>query len=72
MSEPSPHKVWVVVRVRRGCTSPDDASIHTGFTDPGPANLLCDILNDKNSKAPFEFRVMEMPRFRLKRHLAAS
>ncbi len=60
--------VWVVVRVRRGSTSPEDASLHTGFTDPLPANLLCDILNDKSQNAPFEFRVLEMPRFRVVTH----
>ncbi len=58
-------KVWVVVRVRKGSTSLDDASLHTGFTDPRPAHLICDILNDQHQNSKDEFRVVEMPRPRV-------
>lgn len=58
-------KVWVVVRVKKGSTSLADASLHTGFTDPRPAHLICDILNDQHHNSEDEFRVVEMPRPRV-------
>lgn len=66
-AESALENVWVVVRVRKGSTSPEEVSVHTGFTDPRPAHLLCDILNDKHPDSSEEFRVLEMPRFRVLR-----
>lgn len=61
----SSEKVWAVVRVRKGSALADDASAHSGFTNPGPAHLVCDLLNDEYSDSPDEFRVLEMSRSRL-------
>ncbi|MGH8248859.1 MAG: hypothetical protein ACREUU_20820, partial [Gammaproteobacteria bacterium] len=67
MSAEPEEKVWVVIRVPKGSEAPEEASIHTGFVTPGPAYLLRDILNDKNQEPRYEFRVLEMPRFKVKK-----
>ncbi len=61
MSGESLERVWVVVRVPRGATSADGATVHSGFTQPHPAHLVCDLLNDENRDSSDEFRVLEMP-----------
>lgn len=62
MSVETVEKVWVVVRVPKGSTSVGEASVHTGFTDPRPAHLICDILNEQHRQSAYEYRVLEMPR----------